>query len=239
MTVTTRVWSAGRLLVLLVALVGVFAVFFWMGVRVALRAREVEVPSLVGRNVNEATQLLADRDLTLKIDDTRRPDARVPANRIAQQDPPAGSRVRSPRSVRVWVSQGQRTATVPELIGQTERTARIRLQQDGFEVGTISHIRAPEYPVDAVVAQDPPPDSKAARVSLLLNARGDDAVVMPDLVGAEGTGTASALRERGFRVTITEVAPSTGVTSGAIVAHTPMAGSRVSPADSITLEVSR
>lgn len=239
MTVTTRVWSAGRLLVLLVALVAVFGLFFWMGVRVALRAREVEVPSLVGRDANEASRLLADRDLTLKIDDTRRADPRVPANRIAQQDPPAGQRVRSPRSVRVWVSQGQRTATVPELIGQTERTARIRLQQDGFDVGTISRIHSSDYPADSVVSQDPPPDSKAARVAILLNDRADDAVLMPDLAGAGGKGTADALRERGFRVTVTEVAPPAGVPSGAIVAHTPAAGSRVSLADSVTLEVSR
>jgi serine/threonine-protein kinase len=163
----------------------------------------------------------------------------VPANRIAQQDPPAGSRVRSARSVRVWVSQGQRTATVPDVIGQTERTARIRLQQDGFDVGTISRIHSADYPADAVVSQDPPPDSKAARVSLLLNDGGEDAVLMPDLTGAEGKGTADALRERGFRVTLTEVAPTAGVPQGAIVSHTPAAGARVAPADSITLEVSR
>ena len=33
------------------------------------------------------------------------------------------------RSIRVWLSTGPRTTTVPELIGQTERTARLRLEQ--------------------------------------------------------------------------------------------------------------
>jgi serine/threonine-protein kinase len=234
------VWSVGRLLLLAAALVGTFLLFFGVALRVALRAREVQVPALVGKSVNEASQSVGALGLTLRVDAVRRTDPAIPANRIMQQDPAAGAAARSQRSVRVWLSAGPRTTTVPELIGQTDRTARLRLQQDGVDLASASEFRSPDYPADAVVSQDPPPDSKAPKVSILLN-RGEEAVtyVMPDLIGMDGTHASEALRERGFRVTIVGSQPYPGVPPGTVVRQQPQGGFRVSPSDPISLEVSR
>ena len=57
---SSRVWSLGKFFVLMGALGLTFLVFFAVSMRVALWAREVQVPSLVGRTVNEATAMLAD-----------------------------------------------------------------------------------------------------------------------------------------------------------------------------------
>jgi serine/threonine-protein kinase len=234
------VWGVGRLFLLAAALVGTFLLFFGVALRVALRAREVQVPALIGKTVNDASQSAAALGLTLRVDAVRRTDPTVAANRIMQQDPPAGAAARSQRSVRVWLSAGPRTTTVPELIGQTERTARLRLEQDGVEIGSVSEFRSPDYPADAVVSQDPPPDAKAPRVSLLLN-RGEEAVtyVMPDVIGMDGARAADALRERGFRVTIVGSQPYPGVPAGTVVRQQPQGGFRVSASDPISLEVSR
>jgi serine/threonine-protein kinase len=235
-----RVWSVGRLLLLAAALGATFLLFFGVALRVALRAREVQVPPLVGKTVSDATQSLGALGLTLRVDATRRTDPKVAANRIMQQDPPAGAAARSQRSIRVWLSAGPRTTTVPELIGQTERTARIRLQQDGVDLGSVTEFRSPDYPADAVVSQDPPPDAKAPTVSLLLN-RGEEATtyVMPDVIGMDGNRVSDALRERGFRVTITGSQPYPGVPPGTVVRQQPQGGFRVAASDAISLEVSR
>jgi len=235
-----RVWSVGRLLLLAAALGATFLLFFGVALRVALRAREVQVPPLVGKTVSEATQSLGALGLTLRVDATRRTDPKVAANRIMQQDPPAGAAARSQRSIRVWLSAGPRTTTVPELIGQTERTARLRLQQDGVDLGSVSEFRSPDYPADAVVSQDPPPAAKAPTVSLLLN-RGEEATtyVMPDVIGMDGNRVSDALRERGFRVTITGSQPYPGVPPGTVVRQQPQGGFRVAASDAISLEVSR
>src|ERR1051325_8250314 len=82
--------------------------FFGVALRVALRAREVEVPSLVGKSVADASEALGAIDLTMKIDPVRRADPKIPANRIMQQDPPAGAAARTQRSIRVWLSGGPR-----------------------------------------------------------------------------------------------------------------------------------
>jgi hypothetical protein len=232
--------SVGRLLLLAAALGATFFLFFGVALRVALRAREVQVPPLVGKSVSDATQAVGGIGLTLRVDPTRRADEKIVANRIMQQDPPAGSAARSQRSVRVWLSAGPRTTTVPELVGQTERTARLRLEQDGVEISSLSEFRSPDYPADAVVSQDPPPEAKAPKVSLLLN-RGEQAVtyVMPDVIGMDGARVADALRTRNLRITITGSQPYPGVPPGTVVRQQPQGGFRVSASDSISLEVSR
>ena len=235
-----RVWSVGRILVLVCALAGTFLLFFGVALRVALRAREVKVPVLVGKTVNDASQSLGVLGLTLKIDPARRADPRVPPNQIMQQDPPAGVATRTQRSVRVWLSTGPLTTTVPELVGQTERTARLRMEQDGVEVDSVSEFRSPDYPADAVVSQDPPPEAKSPRVSLLLN-RGEQSTtyVMPDVIGTDGERVADALRASGFRVTIVGSQPYPGVPPGTVVRQQPQGGFRVAASDPISLEVSR
>ena len=240
MPLTFRVWSVGRILILVCALGATFLLFFGVSMRVALRAREVQVPSLVGHTVNDASQALGALGLTLKIDGTRRFDPRVPLNRIVQQDPPAGVGARAQRSIRIWLSAGPRTTTVPALVGQTERTARIRMEQDGVELNSTSEFRSPDYPADAVVSQDPPPDEKAPRVSLLLN-RGEQATtyVMPDVIGMDASRVAEALRGRGLRVTIVGSQPYPGVPPGTVVRQQPQGGFQVAGSDSISLEVSR
>ena len=93
----------------------------------------------------------------------------MPAGQILAQEPQAGVSTRRERSVKVWVSSGPRSTIVPALLGESERTAQLRLQQDGLELAGISEIRSAEYPPDAVIAQTPPPKSNAPRVALLVN----------------------------------------------------------------------
>ena len=240
MRLGTRVWGIGKFLVLVGALGLTFLVFFGLAMRMTLRAREVEVPSLAGRTVNDATRIAVALGLGLKVDDNRRSDEEIPAGRIMQQDPAAGTRTRQQRTVRVWVSAGARATIVPTLIGQTDRTARIRLEQDGIDVVSTTEVRSTDYLADAIMAQDPAPQVRAPGVSLLIN-RGEEATtyVMPDVIGTDGDRAAAALRARGFRVTITGSQPYPGVPPGTVVRQTPAGGFRVGVADSISLEVSR
>ena len=176
----------------------------------------------------------------LRVDDNRRADPKVPLGRVMLQDPGAGVRARRQRTIRVWVSSGPRVTTVPALIGQTDRTARIRLDQDGIQIGTLSEIRSPDYPTDTVVAQNPPPAARAPEVSMLVN-RGEQATtfVMPDVIGMDGDRAAEALRSRGFRVTIVGTQAASGIPPGTIVSQQPKGGYKVGQADPISLEVSR
>jgi serine/threonine-protein kinase len=235
-----RVWTVGKVLVLLGALAATFLLSATLGMRAALAQREVQVPQLVGRTVEDASAQVSSLGLALQVDESPRIDPIVPRGRIMQQEPQAGIGSRTRRSVRVWMSAGQTTTTVPVLVGQTERTARIRLQQDALTLATVAEFRSPDYSADAVVAQDPPPATLSPGVSLLIN-RGEQAstFVMPDVIGMDGLRAADALRMRGFRVTIVGSQPYPGVPAGTVVRQEPAGGFQVGASEAISLEISR
>ena len=236
----TRVWSVGKLLLLIGALGATFLLFFGLSVRVALRVREVEVPPLQGRSLEEARALLVSLDLALRSDDPPRPDVKVPEGRILQQDPAAGMSARRQRSVRVWLSAGPRAVTVPQLVQESERTATIRLQNEGLELAVVSQFHSNDYLPDAVVAQNPLPDTRAPQVSLLVNRSAEPvSYVMPDVIGTEGERAAAVLRDRSLRVTLVRVPDQSGVPPGTVVRQQPPGGMRVSGADAVALEVAQ
>jgi len=240
MAFRTRVWSAGKLLVLAGALVATYVLFAAAAMRVALKAREVQVPDLTNRTANEATNIASDLGLAVRLDDVRRPDPKIAAGRVIAQDPPAGTMSRQQRILRVWLSSGARASTVPELAGETERAAQMRLSEDGLQEATLSEIRSASFPSDVVVAQDPPPNTPGSKVSLLVN-RAEQAAnyVMPDLIGVNGERAAALLRSKAFRVAVVASSPYPGVAAGIVLRQSPQAGFQIAPGEPISIEVSR
>jgi len=233
-------WGAGKRLLIAGALLLTYLLFAVASMRYALKTRDVEVPTLTGKTVNEASAILTESGLNLKVEENRRMDPSVPAGHILSQDPPAGVRTRRERGVKVWVSAGPRANSVPALLGESERTAQLRLQQDGLQLASTSEIRSSDYPAGTVVAQNPPPKSSGGTVALLVN-RGERGAtyVMPDLIGVNGDRAADLLRTRGFRVSLVGDHPYPGVPAGIVLRQNPQGGFQVAPGDSISLEVSR
>jgi len=240
MPLTTRVWSAGKLLLLGGALLLTYVLFAAAAMRMALKTREVSVPTLAGKTVNEASAALAEAGLSLKVEEGRKVDPKVPAGQILVQEPGAGVRTRRQRSVRVWISAGPRSTIVPGLVGESERTAQLRVAQEGFGAGPNAEIRSADYPAGTIVAQNPPAKSKADTISLLVN-RGERGAtyVMPDLIGVNGDRVADVLRARGFRVAVVGDHPYPGVPAGVVLRQNPNAGFQIAPGEPISIEVSR
>ena len=240
MALKTRVWGAGKILLLTGALAATYLIFAFGSMRLALKTREVDVPDLTNRSANEATAIANGMGLAVRVDDTRRPDPKVAAGRVLAQDPAAGSISRSQRSIRVWLSSGVRAAIVPPLVGETERAAGLRVAQDGLTLGGVAEIRSPDYPPDVVVAQMPPAKTATDSVSLLVN-RGEHGAsyVMPDLIGVNGDRAGEILRGHGFRVAVVASNPYPGVAAGIVLRQSPQGGFRIAPGEPISLEVSR
>ena len=243
MPLSTRVWGAGKRLLLAGALLLTYVLFAAASMRLAVRSRDVVVPTLGGRTINDASGILSAVGLTLKVEDAKRPDLKVPAGQIITQDPAAGVRTRRERSVKVWVSAGARAATVPTLLGESERTAQMRAQQDGIQLASVDEIRTTDYAAGTVVAQTPAPRQAlpaGATLALLVN-RGERGVsyVMPDLIGVNGDRAADLLRARGFRVSLVGDHPYPGIPAGIVLRQSPQGGFQIGLSDPISLEVSR
>ena len=240
MAFTNRVWGAGRVLVISGALLATYLLFAAAALRVAVRTREVPVPDLAGRSINDASALLSDAGLSMRVEERRRVDPKVPAGHVIAQDPPAGVTLRTARSVRVYVSAGSRSSRLPGVVTLSERGATLQLEQNQIQIARVSEIRSSRYPLDSVVAQDPPAEAAAAAVALLVN-RGERGTryVMPDLIGLDGERAAELLRSTGFRVSVVGQQPYPGVPAGIVLRQNPQPGFQVAPGEPIALEVSR
>ena len=217
-----------------------FVLFAVAGLQVALRFREVDVPDLAAQTVDEATATLGAAGLTLRVEPLPRIHPTIPTSQIAAQDPAAGLTTRSHRSVKVWLSSGPSAGSVPTLIGQSERGARARLQEDALGLSRVSEMLSGRYPSGAVVGQEPPPLGSATSVSVLIN-RGERGTtyVMPDLIGVHGVSAAEVLRARGFRVAVVGEHPYPGVPPGIVLRQFPRAGFQIAHGEAISLEISR
>jgi len=240
MGIGTRVMGAGRVLLLGSLLAATFVSFAVIAARFAVRAREVQVPVLTGRTPGEAGALLAVDGLALRVDDARKPDRAVPEGQVVAQDPAPGATVRRGRSVRAWVSAGDTSARMPGLVGESERSALLRLQQLSLTNPIVSEIASDEYATGAVVAQDPPAGVATSRPALLVN-RGERTrpFVMPDLIGVSGEQAAGILRAAGFRVAVVGQQPYPGVPAGFVIRQAPRSGFQVTPGQAISLEVTQ
>jgi serine/threonine-protein kinase len=235
-----RVWTAGRFLVLAGALALTYTVFFLAAMRVATRTREVKVPDVRGKSITDTTAIIADAGLSLRIDPAKRVDPKVAADHVIQQDPEPGTVVRKPRAVRVNLSLGPHAPLIPQLTGLSERSAQIATSQQGLKVTSTAEIRTTDYPPGVVVAQDPPPKSRAGEVTLLVNrAQGGVRYVMPDLIGTPGRRVADILRRDGFLVAIVGDAPYPGLPPDVVIRQTPQAGFQIAFGEPISIEVSR
>ena len=238
MALKTRVWGAGKVLVIAGALVTTYVVFAAGAMRLALMAREVQVPDFSNRTSADVTALATDLGLAVRVDENLRLDPKIPAGRVVAQEPPAGTVTRRQRSIRVWLSAGPRVARMPPLGGESLRTATLRLSQDGL-VPTVAEIRSALYPSDVVIGQDPPASAVAAQAALLVNgAQAEETFVMPDFVGINAERAAATLRAHGLLAT-TVASAASGSAAGIIVRQTPQAGQQIGSGTPLSFEVSR
>lgn len=91
----------------------------------------VEVPSLLGRTVDEARDAL--EDVGLELDATEEFDDSVQAGRIVSQDP-ANGKLPKGGTVTAVVSKGPQTFEVPDVKGKSVKQATQELEKAGFTV---------------------------------------------------------------------------------------------------------
>ncbi len=226
---------------LALALVVTAAVSAVLAVWTVRGSRDVVVPSLVSKRVSEAGALSARAGLLVRIEG-RRNDARVPPDRIVAQEPAAGATLKTRRSIRVWVSLGPKRLRVPAVEGHSVRAARLLLDEAQVPIARVAEIDdATEE--GTVLNQRPPPgdvESVGDGVSLLVS-RGPSGrdYVMPDLIGRRAEEVIDGLRQAGLKVADIRYRAYPGLASGVVLRQAPLAGHRVSPRSSVSLDISK
>src|SRR5437879_6005336 len=155
----------GALAMLVVALLSAF-----ITMRLAIHGREVKVPDLTGLTLADASKQTRSLGLILDLEN-RFYSPNTPPGHVLAQSPAPGVTVRRQWAVRVPESLGAQRVAIPDVIGQSERTASINIRRLGLELGAVAHIAAPGTP-GLVIAQTPAPNATCLdrpRLTLLLS----------------------------------------------------------------------
>ena len=95
-----------------------------IGISNATRPKDVEIPNLVGKTVDEVKDILKQNKLNY-VEESQEYNTEVPEGQIISQNPPyvQGRRIKENTDVKVVVSKGTETTTVPKLKGLTKEEA--------------------------------------------------------------------------------------------------------------------
>lgn len=230
------------LFALLVVIAFGFSTYVWFNF--FIRGKSVSTPNLVGKRLDEARAMCSDLGITLVIDpDHRRNSDKIPAGYIAWQNrtPGTTSLVKRGTDIRAELSAGPLVLRVPNLEGQSTRTALLRLGQQNLKVGSLAYADAAGN--EGIVAEEPPRDTVVpaqTAVSLLVSLPAPPpAYIMPDLIDQPLDSVRPALERHGLTISTVKFEAYPGIEDGIIIRQFPLRGAPVSGHDPITVVVSK
>jgi serine/threonine-protein kinase len=179
-----------KLIVSLLAVITVvflFLIFDWTMSSIIHRRKEVLVPSITGKSVADALDILSRYNLGLK-KSGQEYHLDLPPGTVTRQDPPGGMIVRENKIVKVTISRGSELIFVPDVVDKTLRKTKLIIRRAQLDMGNIRKIYSLRFGKDKVISQTPGPNSiidRNTEVDLVvsLGVPSDGTLLMPDFVG--------------------------------------------------------
>jgi serine/threonine protein kinase/beta-lactam-binding protein with PASTA domain len=197
--------------------------------------REVEVPALAGKTYGEAVDILEELGL-----EPRRVDvfSQQPVGVVASLDPKAGTVVDEGSVVTVRVSKGTQNIPVPDVLNQSEESAREELETAGFQVEAVE-APSSSTPAGLVSAQNPDPGVEAARGSTvqITVSTGPEQVRVPAVEGMTEGDAQDALEAEGFVVEVECIVVVDPGQVGIVQDTDPEANTLVEAGSTVTIKV--
>jgi eukaryotic-like serine/threonine-protein kinase len=237
----SRIRTIFRLFLLFAVLLAVALLSAITTIRLTIHSGEEKTPNLVGLPLEEAQRSAGALGLGVKIED-RLFNPKYAENHIVSQVPAPGDSTKAGQEVHVIASLGVPSVTVPDLVGDSVRAAQVTAVQRGLALGDVAAMHWPGTAVDQVIAQDPPPSSRAVHspdVNLLVSLGESPAeFVCPSFVGMPIGTARTRLAGAGLIVgAVQEASPAPATASGTIVSQSPPAGSKIAAGASFTFTV--
>jgi len=126
--------------------------------------REINMPKVVEKKVDEAVSFLQNQGFNVIIADSVY-DEHYEVGSVVEQMPLANSTVKIGRNVYLTVSIGEQPIVMPNLFSLSPRDAELTLRTYGLELETIMYAYNDLYPEGAVIAQSYPQGQKIKKGS--------------------------------------------------------------------------
>lgn len=201
---------------------------------------QVEVPDLNGMNADQAKQALTKAGLTAS-QGTAVASDEVAKDKVATQDPAAGTKVEKGSTVTFSLSSGPESVSVPDITGMSEKEAQAALSNVGL-TGSLSDRKASDKVAEGdIISQSPSAGkkvSKGSKVSYVVSTGPSVVTVaVPNLTGMTKDGAKSALTEKGLVLgDVTE--KSSDKPKGTVVEQSTDSGTKVEKGSKVNIVIS-
>jgi beta-lactam-binding protein with PASTA domain len=175
---------------------------WWLG-----SGRYQSTPSLIEMDRRTAQAAAAQAGLRLQFAPAAEFSETVPADRVLRTDPRPGRRITRGGTILAVLSKGPERYAVPRLAGLDREEAQTRLRAAHLTVGEVREEFDGAVARGRVIRSEPERGQRVKRdtaVSLVIS-RGPEPVRLPDVVGKAIDEATRILRDRGFRVSSTQV----------------------------------
>lgn len=124
---------------------------------------DVDVPNLVGQNIDAARRTL--QALRLQVTTTETASDSAPVGQVTNQDPRANTTIERDGRITLTVSTGPQQVEVPDVVGSTRDAAAQTLSDAGLRTSAVTE--ESDQPAGLVIRTDPPARDRTARRTLV------------------------------------------------------------------------
>lgn len=230
-------------LLLVLGLIFLSAGVTYYGINKYMAVSEVTVPDVTNIPLKEAERILLEHGLDWEIG-TSRHDDQVPKDYVLAQKPGSGDKIKKTRAVVLDVSLGPNLGKIPDVIGFSQREARVEITNAGFKVADeIKEEYSDTMAEGYVLNQDPGPNEEAplgSAVSLTVSLGPQPRyITMPDLVGKTLSEATDILEENHLEIGNVTNETSHEYFSGIVINQDVLPGEQILQKSTVNLTVSQ
>jgi eukaryotic-like serine/threonine-protein kinase len=205
-----------------------------VGITVSKGKETVTVPSVIGKNRDDAISTLVNAGLEPKafaVASSR------PVDTVTGQDPPAGKVVDKGSRVRINYSSGPAEVDVPSVIGLQFDQASAALQGQGFAVAR-TDVES-DRPKGEVVDQSPSGQAQKGSTINLSVSKGPKTSSVPDVTSQDEASARSTLEQSGFVVQVRNQDVTDPGLEGIVLSQSPTGDTKAKEGSTVTIVVGR
>jgi eukaryotic-like serine/threonine-protein kinase len=204
-----------------VAAVAIIAGLVWGFNYVSSSGGNIAVPNVVGATQAQAEREIVQAGLVPSVVD--KASSSVHKGDVISTSPPFGTKLAKNSTVKLFVSAGPASVSVPSVVGETENAATSQLENAGFQVSEKSQPNSTE-PQGQVVSQSPKAGTSVTKGALVTIYVSGGGTQVPSVIG-DPMGTAQQiLSGAGFNVVTKTVQGPSGSTPGNVFEQNPSSG---------------
>lgn len=217
------IWAGVAMFVVILVAAGVW-IFSLQGEQLVGSGAAVEVPDVVGMNVEAATAELT--DLGLVPSQTNQSSEDVPEGEVIEQTPGEGIRVGPGTTISIVVSSGPKPISVPALVYQTAEAAQAKIEELGLVYGSTTVTYSPNVKQGVVMGIMIDGSTEVVTTTTTVKAGStidlvvsNGLVLVPDVKG-QPIATARTQLSGGSLQLPVNIQPDTSCTGGAVTEQT-------------------